>query len=130
MFVPGKSGNPKGRPRRKDSASVIRKLILHSAPDWVAKMIDAANTGDIPAGRALLATVMPTLKPIELPVLLPGIAPDAGLADQGRAVIAALAKGQLAPGQASQILAALAGIARLVELDELESRITNLENKS
>ena len=52
---------------------------------------------------------------------------DAGLADQGRAVVSALAGGLIAPGQAASILTALAGIARLVELDEIEKRLSALE---
>lgn len=69
------------------------------------------------AARLLIERAIPAMKPIELPVELP-LPEDAGLADQGRAVVSALAGGLIAPGQAAQILTALAGIARLVELDE------------
>ena len=127
-FQPGKSGNPRGRPTDAKKSAAIRKLILNSAPEFVGMMIDSAKAGDVNAGRALLVCACPPLKPVELPVTLPMDA-DAGIADQGRSVINALAQGLIAPGQASQILTALAGIAKLIELEEFERRLSSLEAK-
>lgn len=126
-FKPGKSGNPKGRPCAAVQAKKIRQQILQAAPDVVDALITAARSGDSGAGRALLNTVVPPLKAVELPVALN--LPDEGLAGQGRAVIAALAAGQLAPGQAGAILAGLGAVAKLVEADEFEKRIAALESK-
>ena len=126
LFQPGASGNPKGRPTDNAKAALIRKRIMKAAPDVVDALIGAAKSGDVNAQRTLLVSVVPPLKPVELPVCLE-IPQDEGLAAQGRAVIAALASGHIAPGQASQILTALAGIARLVELDEVEKRLSALE---
>lgn len=125
-FLPGAVGNPKGRTPENVKAATLRKRIMKAAPDVVDALIAAAKAGDVNAGRALLVCACPPLKPAELPVSLP-INADAGLAEQGRAVVAALAGGLIAPGQASQILTALAGIARLVELDEIEKRLSALE---
>ena len=129
LFQAGQSGNPRGRPTDSVKAAALRKRILKSAPDVIDAMITAALAGDMNAGRALLVCAVPPLKPVELPICLE-IPQDEGLAAQGRAVIAALASGDIAPGQASQILTALAGIARLVELDELEKRLLALEQHS
>ena len=126
LFPPGKSGNPKGRPTDHARAAVLRKRILKAAPEVIDALIDAAKGGDTQAGRALLVCAVPPLKPAELPVSLP-IDGDAGLADQGRAVVAALAGGLIAPGQAAQILTALGGLARLIELSEFEKRLAALE---
>jgi hypothetical protein len=41
-----------------------------------------------------------------------------------------MATGQLTPDQGGHILSALGGLAKLVELDELERRIAALEGKS
>lgn len=125
QFKPGTSGNPKGRPTDAVKAAKIRAQILRAAPDVVDALIAAAQSGDSGAGRALLVCACPPLKAVEMPVALN--LPDDGLADQGRAVIAALAKGQLAPGQAGQILAGLGAVAKLVETQELEARIAALE---
>ena len=127
-FAPGQSGNLKGRPTDNKKAAAIRQRILKAAPSFVETLIDASIAGDIAAAKTLLCCAVPPLKPIELPVLLP-IPPDAGIADQGRAVINALAQGLIAPGQAGMILTALAGVARLVELSEFEQRLRSLEAK-
>lgn len=128
-FLPGANNNPKGRPPETVKAATLRKRIMKAAPEVVDALIEAAKAGDAQAGRALLICACPPLKPVELPVSLPMDA-SAGLADQGRAVVAALAGGLIAPGQAASILQALAGIARLVELDEIEKRLSALEQHS
>jgi hypothetical protein len=51
------------------------------------------------------------------------------LPEQGVAILAAVASGELAPGQAEQLLAALAGQAKLIEAQELDRRITDLEKR-
>ena len=49
------------------------------------------------------------------------------LADQGAAVIDAIAQEQLTPDEAATILQAIATQARIVEIDEIEKRLTALE---
>jgi len=52
------------------------------------------------------------------------------LADQGRAVMAAVAAGDIAPGQAAQLLGGLGALAKIIETDELAARIAALEEKA
>jgi hypothetical protein len=65
---------------------------------------------------------LPWVTPLNLPI-------DGGLAEQGRAVLATLASGQLPINQAAGILQGLGNLAKLVELDELEKRVAALEGK-
>ena len=51
------------------------------------------------------------------------------LTDQGRAVLASVAAGELAPGQGAALLGAIGTLARVAEFDELNARIKFLEDK-
>ena len=55
--------------------------------------------------------------------------PAGTLTDQGRAVVAAIAAGKLAPSQGAALLASLGTLAKLTEADELKRRIAALEGK-
>ena len=54
--------------------------------------------------------------------------PDGSLTEQGRAVLAAVAAGELAPGQGAALLGAIATLGKVAELDELSARVAALEN--
>lgn len=54
----------------------------------------------------------------------------ASLTERGEAVLSAISRGALSAEQGSKLVHALAGQARLVELEELERRITALEGEA
>lgn len=68
---------------------------------------------------------IPALRPVEEPVVVD--LPGTSLADQGRAVLAAVGAGELAPAQAATLLAGLSTMAKLIETDELAARVAALE---
>lgn len=129
----GQSGNPKGRKRNpalalEATVYELRRKILNAGPALVDALIVSANGGDMASARMLLACCVPPLRPIEGMVRFP-LPVGASLIEQGRAILAAIANGDIAPGQATAIITALAAVARLTELAELESRIAALEGK-
>ncbi len=69
----------------------------------------------------------PPIKPVEQsqPLSLP----DGTLTEQGRAVLASVAAGELAPGQGAALLGAIGTLARVSEVDELARRIEALEDR-
>ena len=94
-------------------------------PEIIGQLVQAAKDGDVQAARLLLERVLPPMKPIELavPLALPG----GSLTEQGRAVLAAVSTGDLAPEQAARLLSAIGALARVAEIDELTDRIEKLE---
>lgn len=127
-WAQGQSGNPKGRVAGSGKVDKLRAALAEELPEVMNALLAQAKGGDIGAIKLVLERCIPTLRPMDAVTTL--ILPtDGGLADQGRAVLAALATGQLPVNQATSILQALAGLARLVELDELEKRVSTLENK-
>jgi hypothetical protein len=90
--------------------------------------VTAAKAGDVQAARLILERVLPPVKATEQAVELQ-LPADGTLTSQGRAVLSAVALGQLAPGQGAQLLAAIGSLARVTEIDEFETRLTKLEEK-
>ncbi|MFO1392550.1 MAG: DUF5681 domain-containing protein [Steroidobacteraceae bacterium] len=124
-WQPGESGNPAGRPAGSGELAKLRAGIAERVPEILSKLIDAAIAGDTQAARLLLERVLPPVKAVELPVALS--LPKGRLTVQARHVLAAAAGGTLAPDQAATLIGVLAGVARIVETDELRDRIERLE---
>jgi len=124
-WKPGESGNPKGRKPGTGEVAKIRAAIADLVPDLVAAMMARALEGDVGAARLLLERTVAPLKPAEQQQRLN--LSSGSLTDQGRAVLAAVASGELAPGQGAVLLGAIGQLARVTEMDELERRITALE---
>jgi len=128
-WQPGRSGNPSGRRPGTGKVAALREQINEAVPNIVKAMVERALDGDPAAARLLVERAIPALRPEErpVPVALPA---DAPLADQGRAILAAAAAGELAPSQAVALLSGLSAMAKLVETDELAARVAALEERA
>lgn len=122
----GESGNPKGRTPGTGEVARLRASIAAHLPEIIAQLVTRAREGDAQAARLLLERVLPALKPMEQPVALT-LPTGEGITAQGKAIVLAVADGTLAPGQGAQLLTGLGSLARIVEIDELERRLTALE---
>lgn len=125
-WKPGESGNPNGRPPGTGEVAKLRESIAEHLPDIIAQMVIRAKAGDTQAARLLLERVLPPMKATEQPVAIPLPAGE-GLTAQGDAIVQSVADGTLAPGQGAALLAGLGTLARIKEIDELERRLTALE---
>ncbi len=128
-WKPGTSGNPAGRPKGSGLAGELRKAIAANAGEIIAALIVKAREGDVQAGRLLLDRIVPALKSETLPVRLPGVTAGT-LTERAYAALTAAGNGELSPDAANALLAAVGGLARIVETDELERRIAALEEKA
>ena len=124
-FKPGQSGNPKGRPPGAGKVAKLREDLSEHLPEIIAQLVAAAKSGDIQAARLVLDRVMPAVKPIEAPQSI--YLPEGSLTQQGRSILAAVASGELAPGQGAALIGAVGALARVVEIDEIDRRLTALE---
>ena len=125
-WKPGQSGNPAGRPPGGGEIGKLRAAIGERVPELLAAMMVKALEGDVGAARLLLERAVAPLKAAEQAEAI--TLPDGSLTDQGRAVLRAVAAGELAPGQGAALLGAIGTLARVTEMDELEARLTKLEN--
>ena len=124
-WKPGQSGNPAGKPSGCGELQKLRAAIGEHVPEIINQLVTAARGGDIQAARLILERVLPPVKAIEQAQTIN--LPDGTLTEQGRAVLAAVAAGELAPGQGAQLLTAIGTLGKIAELDELAARITALE---
>ena len=126
-WKPGQSGNPKGRPPGTGEVAKMRAANTGNVPAILESLTTAALAGDVQAARLLLERALPPIKPVEQsqPLSLP----DGTLTEQGRAVLASVAAGELAPGQGAALLGAIGTLARVSEVDELARRIEALEDR-
>jgi hypothetical protein len=124
----GESGNPAGRKPGTGEVAAIRAAIAERVPELLTAMMTKALEGDVGAARLLLERAIAPLKAVE-PTQAITVPAHGTLTVQGRAVLSAVAGGELAPSQGAQILAAIGSLARITEIDELTARIITLEEK-
>lgn len=127
-WTQGQSGNPSGRKPGTGKVEKLRAELAKELPEVLEALVAQAKAGDTGAIKLILERTLPALRPVDAaaPLDLPV---GGGLAEQGRAVLVALAAGHLPVNQASSILQGLESLAKLIETDELEARIAALEGK-
>lgn len=125
-FVKGQSGNPAGRKPKSDSETALRQRIRSASPRIVDALVQAAESGDVAAGKALLAYVMPVWKAVDPPLT---IDLGDGLASATEALKSALKGGELTPSAIATVSSVIATMSRISETAELEKRLIALETQ-
>jgi len=125
-FPRGVSGNLAGRPPGIPDRRVQFRDLLHSrASEIVQTVIDAALAGDLSAAKILIDKIVPNIRYSDVPVRLQANSDTLG--DRGESAISAMADGDISPGQAAQVTAALLNMSKIREVDDLIARIERLE---
>ena len=127
QFIKGQSGNPQGRPKGSGLSAQLRAAIEQDAPSIIKAMIEQAKAGDMQAAKALLDRVLPALKPESQAIHLPELVAAPTLAEKARAAIDAAGAGAVSPSAASDLVSAIAGLAKIIETTELQKRLEALE---
>lgn len=128
-FVKGQSGNPAGRPKgNKNTSGELRQAIAAELPGIISTLVDEAKGGNAQAAAILISRVLPPLRPTAEASAV-AIEEGATLAERAEAIAAAALSGSLAPDVASQLINVVSQQARIIEISELEQRITALEKQ-
>jgi hypothetical protein len=125
-FTPGKSGNPRGRPKNKTAPLILRKAISEAMPEIIQGLIDAAKQGDVGAATVLLNRCVPALKSEAQAI---NLAVKETLPEQGNEIIKATMGGEIPPDVGAGLITALSNQGKLVELQELAERLSRIERK-
>ena len=124
-WEPGRSGNPRGRPRGTGDVARLRAAISSRLPELIDRLIQSALDGDSQAARLLLERTVPALRPIDAPTRID--LPSEGVSAKAKAIIAHATSGGVSVMEAAQLVSALTSVAKLVELEELTQRVARLE---
>jgi len=118
-----------------DDLCLLRDMCLGVKPqpktliiDGQAVEVEAKEVNPAGASKAVELISRHT-KFFERPVNIEGFKGDSSLADQGKAVMAAMASGDITPSEASTVMGVVQGQAKILELADLEGRIRTLEER-
>ena len=126
-FQKGKSGNPRGRPRKNAAtADKLRSAIESDLPKIIAALKKQALNGDVTAAKLLLDRVLPPLKPTAQAQPVP-VGGD--LLSTGENILHAMAQGTIPPEVAKSMLDSLAVQAKLIEHEDFDQRLKALEQQ-
>lgn len=129
-WTPGcPSPNPKGRPAGlPDKRLLATQQMLDEMRNIVAVLVGKALEGDTNAASIVLAKVMPSVK-AQMEKVQFDLNTDAPISEQVSSVLDALAGGVLAPDVARLVIDSIARLADVRATEELEARISALEEK-
>ena len=126
-FKKGKSGNPSGRER--GTANKVTRAFRDAMTVAFDEM--GGTKGLVTWARSnrtefykLAVRLVPPGSPVNIGPL------EGSLADQAKTVVARISDGAISPEQGSTIMQALSAQARVVEVDELVRRVSELEKRT
>ena len=124
-FANGNAGRPKGA--RNKATQAVMALLEGEAEALSRKAIEMALAGDSVALRLCLDRIAPPRKDSPVTFLLPRMATAHDAAQAAGAVLEAVALGELTPTEGATVMSLIDGYRKILELLELEARISALE---
>ena len=127
QFTKGLSGNPAGRPKGiKDKRHRFNEAIESMIPDVLESVFQKAVAGDMTAAKILLDRSLPAKRPEQERVQIP-IKENTAL--NARDVLQGVFAGEVSPDVGANLLTAITGVLKAIEVEDLAKRIEALESK-
>lgn len=124
-FQPGNPGKQKGTRHRITRA--MQELLDGESEALTRKAVELALAGDPVALRLCLDRLLPVLRERPVSVALPPLVSSKDAVAASAALIEAVARGEIAPGEARELGRLLELHLRSIEVHELETRLATLE---
>jgi hypothetical protein len=128
-FKPGQSGNPAGKPKgtRHKTTLAIEMLLEGDAEALTRKAIDLALAGDMQALRLCMDRLAPPRKDRPVCFDMPAIETVDDLPRATRALMAAVASGELTPAEAAELGKLVDAHVKAIEVTDISKRLDALE---
>ncbi len=126
-----KGGARPGAGRKKGSgqAAHYRAMLEPHAEDLIQQVVDKAKSGDMAALKLCLDRLCAPLRATDRLITIEAMADTRMLSGRGELILASAANGDITPAEAQCLMAAVSSQARIVEVDELERRVSELEKR-
>jgi hypothetical protein len=124
-FAPGNPGKPKGS--RHKATQALEAMLEGQQEALTQAAINKALKGDVTALRLCLDRIAPARKDAPISFDLPAIETAEDAANAARAILRAIAEGDVTPLEAASVMAVVEQFRRTLETTEIERRITALE---
>jgi hypothetical protein len=105
-------------------------LLDGEAEALTRKAVELALDGNMGALRLCLERLLPPRKERPLAVRLPAIADAGSIPKLTAALLAAVGKGELTAGEAAELSTLVANHGKVLEMADLEKRVSRLEGKA
>ena len=128
-FKPGKSGNPKGKPKgaRHKVTILAEKLLDKDAKGVVEKCVELAKAGDSSAIKLIMDRILPPRKDRPVILNLPLIRNIADATKAMSKITNAVCGGEITPSEGQVLSAMIENYRKIVETVDHEARIAELE---
>ena len=124
-FTSGNTGKPKGS--RHKVTQAVEALLEGQSEALTQAAIDKALEGDTMALRLCLDRIASPRKDAPVSFHLPEIETPADAANAARAILKAVADGDVTPQEAVSVMTVVEQFRRTLEITEIEARIAALE---
>ena len=127
-----KGGKREGSGRKAGSgrAAHYRAMLEPHAEGLIQQVVDLAKGGDMAALKLCLDRLCAPLRATDRLITIEGMESCKELSDKGDLILVRVATGDITPAEASSLMGAISSQAKIIEADELERRVSELENRN
>ena len=127
-----KGGKREGSGRKAGSgqAAHYRAMLEPYAEDLIQQVVDLAKGGDMAALKLCLDRLCAPLRATDRLIIIDGMENCKELSEKGDLILEYVATGDITPAEASSLMGAISSQAKIIEADELERRVSELENRN
>jgi hypothetical protein len=106
---------------------LLEKMMADDGEGVVNAVLEAAKGGDMQAARIILDRICPPRKERPISCKLPKLEDTSDLIAGISAIMAAVANGELTPGEGQALASLIEAQRRTLETEDIEQRLTALE---